>query len=76
MSRANAERAGVAGITEFQERAIEDLAAPVGPPGLVIVNPPYGDRVGEKGRVKLALSRARADAADAVRRLARGSDHE
>ena len=33
MSRANAERAGVAGITEFQERAIEDLAAPVGPPG-------------------------------------------
>ncbi len=52
MSRANAERAGVAGITEFQERAIEDLAAPVGPPGLVIVNPPYGDRVGEKGRVK------------------------
>jgi putative N6-adenine-specific DNA methylase len=52
MSRANAERAGVAGITEFKERSIEDLAAPVGPPGLVIVNPPYGDRVGEKGRVR------------------------
>jgi putative N6-adenine-specific DNA methylase len=52
MSRANAERAGVTGITEFQERAIEDLAAPAGPPGLVIVNPPYGDRIGEKGRVR------------------------
>ena len=52
MSRANAERAGVSGFTEFQERAIEDLAAPVGPPGLVIVNPPYGNRVGDKGRVK------------------------
>ena len=52
MSRANAERAGVSGFTEFQARAIEDLAAPVGPPGLVIVNPPYGNRVGEKGRVK------------------------
>jgi putative N6-adenine-specific DNA methylase len=52
MSRANAERAGVTGITEFQGRAIEDLAAPPGPPGLVIVNPPYGDRIGEKGRVR------------------------
>ena len=52
MSRANAERAGVAGITEFQQLAIEDLAAPAGPPGLVIVNPPYGDRVGEKARLK------------------------
>jgi putative N6-adenine-specific DNA methylase len=52
MSRANAERAGVAGITEFQQLAIEDLAPPSGPPGLVIVNPPYGDRVGEKARLK------------------------
>jgi putative N6-adenine-specific DNA methylase len=52
MSRANAARAGVAAFTEFQERTIEELAAPPGPPGLVIVNPPYGDRIGEKGRVK------------------------
>ena len=52
MSRANAERAGVAGITEFQERAIEDLAAPAGPPGLVIINPPYGDRIGERARLQ------------------------
>jgi putative N6-adenine-specific DNA methylase len=52
MSRANAERAGVAGITEFQERAIETLAAPAGPPGLVIINPPYGDRIGERARLQ------------------------
>ena len=52
MSRANAERAGVAGITEFQQLAIEDLVAPVGPPGLVIVNPPYGERVGDKTRLR------------------------
>ncbi len=25
---------------------------PPGPPGLVIVNPPYGDRIGEKARLK------------------------
>jgi putative N6-adenine-specific DNA methylase len=52
MSRANADRAGVAAFTEFQERAIEDLTAPIGPPGLVIVNPPYGDRIGEKARLR------------------------
>jgi putative N6-adenine-specific DNA methylase len=51
MSRANAERAGVAGTTEFRELAIEDLVAPEGPAGLVIVNPPYGDRIGEKTRL-------------------------
>ena len=48
MSRANAERAGVAGITEFHEASIADLNPPDGPPGLVIVNPPYGTRLGEK----------------------------
>ncbi len=48
MSLANAERAGVAELTEFRELAIGDLVAPTGPPGLVIVNPPYGTRIGEK----------------------------
>jgi putative N6-adenine-specific DNA methylase len=49
MSKANAERAGVADLTEFRECAIENLTAPDGPPGIVIINPPYGDRIGEKG---------------------------
>jgi putative N6-adenine-specific DNA methylase len=48
MSRANAERAGVAGLTEFRLQAIADLQRPEGPPGLVIVNPPYGARIGNK----------------------------
>ncbi|CCB66925.1 MULTISPECIES: class I SAM-dependent RNA methyltransferase [unclassified Hyphomicrobium] len=48
MSRANAQRAGVSEFTEFRQQAISDLAAPVGLPGLVIVNPPYGDRIGNK----------------------------
>lgn len=51
MSRANAERAGVAEFTEFRQHAISDLVAPTGPPGLVIVNPPYGDRIGDKKRL-------------------------
>jgi len=48
MSRANATRAGVAAATEFREQAISDLVAPDGPPGLVIINPPYGARIGDK----------------------------
>jgi putative N6-adenine-specific DNA methylase len=49
MSKANAARAGVADLTEFRECSIESLTAPDGPPGIVIINPPYGDRIGEKG---------------------------
>jgi putative N6-adenine-specific DNA methylase len=48
MSRANAERAGVSRITTFQQFTVSDLTAPSGPPGLVIVNPPYGTRIGEQ----------------------------
>jgi len=48
MSRANATRAGVAETTEFREQSISDLVAPDGPPGLVIINPPYGARIGDK----------------------------
>jgi len=45
---ANADRAGVAGVTEFRRQAISDLTPPEGPPGLVIVNPPYGARIGNR----------------------------
>ncbi|KKM93322.1 hypothetical protein LCGC14_1209500, partial [marine sediment metagenome] len=48
MSRANAERAGVSASTAFECRAIGDLVPPEGPAGLVMVNPPYGGRIGNK----------------------------
>ena len=47
MSAANAERAGVAGLTEFRQLPVGELERPPGPPGLVIVNPPFGARIGE-----------------------------
>jgi putative N6-adenine-specific DNA methylase len=47
-AKANAERAGVSAITAFHQHSISDLKAPEGPPGLVIVNPPYGTRIGDK----------------------------
>jgi putative N6-adenine-specific DNA methylase len=48
ISRENAERAGVAAFTEFKQGAISDLHPPAGAAGLVIVNPPYGSRLGDK----------------------------
>lgn len=48
MAAANAERAGVAENTRFLQAAVSDLQRPDGPPGLVIVNPPYGARIGNK----------------------------
>ena len=48
MSRANAERAGVADLTAFTQAPVSAITAPEGPPGLVIVNPPYGTRIGDK----------------------------
>jgi len=49
MSRANAERAGLAGWTSFAKASVSDIAPPEGvAPGIVIVNPPYGGRIGEK----------------------------
>jgi len=38
----------VADMCHFSCHAISDLTRPEGPPGLVIVNPPYGGRVGNK----------------------------
>lgn len=47
-SVANAERAGVSAFTIFAKRPISELRPPEGAPGLVIVNPPYGTRIGDK----------------------------
>ncbi len=51
MSRANAERAGVASYTEFRECSISEVPLPAEPPGLVILNPPYGNRLGDKKKL-------------------------
>jgi putative N6-adenine-specific DNA methylase len=51
MSQANAARAGVSDATEFHQAAISELQPPPGPPGLVILNPPYGTRIGDKTKL-------------------------
>ncbi len=47
-SRKNAENASVSGCTQFKLGAISDLQNPGTSPGIVMVNPPYGTRIGEK----------------------------
>ncbi|WP_172326719.1 class I SAM-dependent RNA methyltransferase [Mangrovicoccus sp. HB161399] len=49
MGTENAARAGVADWTDFRRQAISDLQPPEGmAPGLVMVNPPYGARIGDR----------------------------
>ena len=47
-AKQNAERAGVSAFTRFAQQSVSDVVPPEGPPGLVIVNPPYGARIGDK----------------------------
>ena len=48
MSETNAKRAGVSDLTQFACMTVSEISAPSGPCGLVIVNPPYGGRIGKK----------------------------
>jgi 23S rRNA (guanine2445-N2)-methyltransferase / 23S rRNA (guanine2069-N7)-methyltransferase len=49
-ARRNAQAAGVADFVRFAQRSIEQLEKPAecAVPGLVIANPPYGERLGER----------------------------
>lgn len=48
MSRANAARAGVDHRTHFDCADIADVTPPDGAPGLIVMNAPYGARVGQQ----------------------------
>lgn len=51
MSVENAARAGIEHLVEFKQQAISDMTPPTSTPGLVIVNPPYGKRIGDKQKL-------------------------
>jgi 23S rRNA (guanine2445-N2)-methyltransferase / 23S rRNA (guanine2069-N7)-methyltransferase len=46
MAIANGEHAGVAEWLHIEKRSLSDLSAPRGEIGLVVTNPPYGERMG------------------------------
>lgn len=52
MSQENAARAGVAEQLEVRRQAVDVLVPPEPGPGLVMVNPPYGARIGDKGALR------------------------
>ena len=45
-ARDNAKRAGVSHLIRFELLDARQVRAPKGPPGLVVCNPPYGERLG------------------------------
>jgi putative N6-adenine-specific DNA methylase len=49
VARRNADRAGVLPFLGLERGDVADLHPPDTPPGVVVVNPPYGRRVGEPG---------------------------
>lgn len=48
-ARRNAKRAGVVDLLTLERRDVAELKRPEGRTGLVVANPPYGKRVGERG---------------------------
>jgi len=49
LARRNLERAGLCGLVHIEQRELAEAAPPEGgKPGLLLVNPPYGERLGER----------------------------
>lgn len=47
-ARDNARAAGIGNLLRFDVRDVRDFVPPPGPPGVLICNPPYGERLGEE----------------------------
>ena len=44
----NARAAGIGNVLRFEKRDVRDFQPPPGPPGVIVCNPPYGERIGEE----------------------------
>ncbi|MSU77300.1 MAG: RNA methyltransferase [Gemmataceae bacterium] len=44
----NARAAGIGHLVKFTRRDVADFTPPKGPPGILLINPPYGERLGEE----------------------------
>ncbi|WP_372738103.1 bifunctional 23S rRNA (guanine(2069)-N(7))-methyltransferase RlmK/23S rRNA (guanine(2445)-N(2))-methyltransferase RlmL [Neptunomonas sp.] len=47
LAKENAERAGVAQLISFKKGSVEQMVVPENAPGLMVTNPPYGERMGD-----------------------------
>jgi putative N6-adenine-specific DNA methylase len=48
LSVGNARAAGVGHLVRFERKDLGDFRPPSGPPGTIICNPPYGERIGQE----------------------------
>jgi putative N6-adenine-specific DNA methylase len=48
----NAKAAGIGHVLKIEKGDVRDFTPPDGPPGVVLVNPPYGERLGEERELK------------------------
>ena len=70
-SRDNSRAAGVGHLILFEKRFLSDFRPPEGPPGTILCNPPYGERIGDENELRglyAALGEIFASAAAAGKR--------
>src|SRR5581483_5360375 len=48
----NAKAAGIGHLLRFERRDVRDFQPPAGPPGVLLCNPPYGERLGEERELR------------------------
>jgi putative N6-adenine-specific DNA methylase len=48
----NARAAGIGHLLRFDKRDVRDFRPPDGPPGVILCNPPYGERIGEERELR------------------------
>ncbi len=51
-ARVNARAAGIGHLLRFERLDVADLQPPEGPPGTILCNPPYGERLGEEQELR------------------------
>ncbi len=51
-AESNARAAGVGHLLKFEKRDLAQFQPPAGPPGVLICNPPYGERIGEEKELR------------------------
>jgi putative N6-adenine-specific DNA methylase len=52
MARTNARAAGIGHLLRFDQRDVRDFQVPPGPPGVLMCNPPYGERLGDEASLR------------------------
>jgi putative N6-adenine-specific DNA methylase len=51
-SQANARAAGIGHLLKFDVKDVRDFQPPAGEPGVLLCNPPYGERIGEEKELR------------------------